>query len=231
MKHINNRNKALPRLSLLALISLALFSSHLFAEERYISDVLYVPLRSGQGDQYRIIHRGLPSGTKVTLLEENSETGYSLVEIDNGNQGWIRSRYLLAEPTAQMKLDQVLAQQTDSGQEELQQQLTDLQQQVANLNTQNEQLTTEKAELQGQFDALQQLSGNVININENNKRLVEKNQLLRGKVDSLEAANEKLKDNSDLKLFIYGGILVLITLLINAWLDGLKRKRSYNSWG
>ena len=38
---------------------------------RYISDKQYVPLRSGAGNEYRITHRGLPSGTRLTVNSES----------------------------------------------------------------------------------------------------------------------------------------------------------------
>ena len=57
--------------SLFLLLMLGLLANSVMAEIRYISDVLYVPLRSGQGDDYRILHRGLPSSTEVIVIEEN----------------------------------------------------------------------------------------------------------------------------------------------------------------
>ena len=54
------------KLTLLGLVTVLLtLSGQLFAETRYISDKVYVPLRVGDGSKYRIVHRGLPSGTKL----------------------------------------------------------------------------------------------------------------------------------------------------------------------
>ena len=43
-----------------------------FAETVYIRDTLYVPLRGGQSSEHRILHKGIPSGTELELLEVNA---------------------------------------------------------------------------------------------------------------------------------------------------------------
>ena len=73
-------------------------------QDRYISDLLFVPLRSGTSSQHRIVHKGLRSGSAVTLLKEDKENGWSLVRTKRGVEGWLRSQYLFAEPTASVKL-------------------------------------------------------------------------------------------------------------------------------
>ena len=51
----------------LFLLLLACTSLTALAQDvRYVSDKQYIPLRSGAGSDYRIVHRGIPSGTLVT---------------------------------------------------------------------------------------------------------------------------------------------------------------------
>lgn len=45
----------------------------------YISDELTVPLRSGPSGGHRIIHRGLPSGTQMEILDVNEEAGFTRI--------------------------------------------------------------------------------------------------------------------------------------------------------
>lgn len=73
-------------------------------EPRYVSDILYVPLRSGSSSKNRIVHKGLKSGTPITLLEEVE--GWAKVKTRRNLEGWIQSRYLLKSPTAGIKLAQ-----------------------------------------------------------------------------------------------------------------------------
>jgi SH3 domain protein len=70
----------------------------------YISDVVNVPLRSGPTNAYRIIHRGLPSGTQLTVLGTDEEAGFTKVRTVDGTEGWVTSQYLTGEPIARVKL-------------------------------------------------------------------------------------------------------------------------------
>ena len=52
---------------------LILFSLGAQAQDvRYISDQQFVPLRSGAGSEYRIVHKGLPTGTRLVVEEEDA---------------------------------------------------------------------------------------------------------------------------------------------------------------
>ena len=70
----------------------------------YISDVLTVPLRSGASTAHRILHRGLPSGTQLTILAIDEEANFTQVRTAGGMEGWVRSQYLIGEPIARVKL-------------------------------------------------------------------------------------------------------------------------------
>ena len=87
-------------------LSVILFclTSASFADTRYISDKIYVPLRVGDGSKYRIIHRGLPSGEKLELISTNEDSGYSKVRTDKGVEGWLPSHYLISSPAARSQL-------------------------------------------------------------------------------------------------------------------------------
>ena len=61
-----------------------LMTGQVTAQTRYITDINYVPMRTGPGNEYRIIHRGLRTGTALVLLEENAGNGFSRVR--NGEQ-------------------------------------------------------------------------------------------------------------------------------------------------
>jgi hypothetical protein len=50
-------------------------------------------------------------------------------------------------------------------------------------------------------------------------------------VDTLEAVKEKFRDNNSMDQFIYGGILVIATLVVSAIIEGWRRRRSFSTWG
>ena len=100
---INLISRCTLTLCLAALASLSL-TSVASADTRYISDRIHVPLRSGESIRHRIVHRGLPSGTRLELISENEETGYSKVKTKSGLEGYIQTQYLVSEPVARIQL-------------------------------------------------------------------------------------------------------------------------------
>ena len=89
----------LPAICVLSLVCLSAG-----AETMYIRDTLYVPLRTGESLDHRVIHRGLKSGTRVERLEVGSESGFSLVRTGEGLEGWLQSQYLTSEMVAADRL-------------------------------------------------------------------------------------------------------------------------------
>ena len=85
----------------MALLTISPFS---FADEAYIRDTLYVPLRGGESSEHRIIHRGIKSGTPLERLETNEQTGYTRVRTGKGLEGWLLTQYLVDEPIASTQL-------------------------------------------------------------------------------------------------------------------------------
>ena len=86
-------------LLLLSLVTNTLFSSLALADIRYITDVAYVPMRSGAGNDYRIIHYGLKSGLKLNVLEY-PDGDWAKVQTPSGREGWIQKQYLVKKPIA-----------------------------------------------------------------------------------------------------------------------------------
>lgn len=163
---------------LLTLAILALPVSSIAADDvRYISDKLYVPLRAEQTDDAQIVNSGLASGTALKILKQEATTGYSLVEMKNGTQGWIRSRYLVKEPTAAIKLAEMEKKlSTSTSKNE-----ADLLNELELLKSENKKLSEQNTNSQRQFDELKKASGNVAHTIQQNHELIEKNQLLQSK--------------------------------------------------
>ena len=95
------------KIVLAGLISVAattmVFSTASFAEDRYVTDVFYIPLRADKDNQSTIIKNGLPTGTRLKFLSEEEDANknkWSRVATSEGIEGWVRSQNLTAEPTA-----------------------------------------------------------------------------------------------------------------------------------
>lgn len=211
-----------------------LFTTGVYAQEstRYISDSLYVPLRGGKGNQFKILHRGLASGTKLKLIEEDLEEGWALVQMENGTEGWLRSQYLVEEPIAKLLLES--AQKTEAKAkdrlEKSKQQLKDIKTERTALAKTVAELESSNKSLSSELVQIKKISGNAIELNMRHQELLEKNQMLENRIDVLEADNERLKDESNSTWFLYGGILVALGALLTALLPHLRPRKTRSEW-
>jgi SH3 domain protein len=204
------------------LLLLLLSASSLAQEVRYISDRHYVPLRSGQGDQYRIVHRGLASGLRLEVDEINEDSGYSHVTTPNGTQGWIRSQYLVSDEPARQQLERsrqrnevLLAQQS-------------------NWQATNEQLLGSQAQLKittTELAELQLISGNALNLDINNRRLTQQLEVLKTRIEVLEGDNLRMSESNESDAFYSGVFAVLLGVIITLLIPRLwPKRRPSSSW-
>jgi SH3 domain protein len=197
-------------------------------ETRYIRDVIYVPLRSGQSTQHRIVHKGLVSGTPLTELEVNKDSGYSRVTTAGGNEGWIQTQYLSAEPAARNVLKKAnftiekLRKETSA----LNQKLSQLKKQDKSSNSSIAQLSGENKKIGLELNKIKSISANAIKINSDNNRLLEENQDLKNQLDIVSADNQRLSDDSESDSFLNGAFAVLIGVMITLAVPRLWPKKT-----
>ena len=200
---------------------------------RYISDKQYVPLRSGAGNEYRITHRGLPSGTRLTVSGESDNGEWSQVTTDSGLSGWMRSQYLMKGVPAQVRLDAALAKAGQAGEQSsaLQEELQVVQ---AERDALLEQLGTTETELAGvaeELAQLKQISGNAVKLDEDNRHLVVRQEELRSEVEMLKAENLRLVDKIESEDFLNGALAVLLGVIITLVVPRLwPKRRKSSSW-
>ncbi len=93
------------------------FSAVGFAETRYVTDLLKLPLRTGPSTEYKILAL-VESGQQLDVVEPGEN--WSMVRLDNGKEGYVLNRYLVAQPTSAVRLKDlqskytVLKQQADA---------------------------------------------------------------------------------------------------------------------
>ena len=202
-------------------------------EERYISDVLYVPVRSGQTTQHRIVHNGIRSGTKVVVLESNEESGYSRIRTSRGTEGWVPSRYLMPEPTARIKLSAAQSEidQLKSRNRPLHDQLDKLKTDNQSLSKDVRQLKRSNQQLTDELGRIKKISANAITLDNNNQELLKKNELMKNEIDVLTAENERLTDKSEQEAFINGAGAVGFGVILALLVPRLMARRKKTDWG
>ena len=222
--------KFLISLVLLSFPYLALPSQPLAAvgDVNYISDVLNVPLRSGASPGHRVTHRGLPSGTSLTILAIDEEAGFTQVRTSNGTEGWLRSQYLTAKPIARDRLAaaekrlQSLKAKIDKEREAHE----SIQAQYKETNATNKRLNSEVEALSKELAQLKIVSADPIKEHSRNVELTQQNTRLVGQVDELSAKNRQLEENVQLQWLLYGGGLVLIGLIFGLVLKKRPRQQA-----
>ena len=220
------------------LISLVLFSFSglpmttlalaVVGEVNYISDELSVPLRSGPSTAHRILHRGLPSGTQLTILAIDEEAGFTQIRTAGGLEGWVTSQYLVREPIARDKLAsaekrlKALKAEIEKEREahaSLQTEHKETESTNKTLNSRVEALTKELAELKI-------VSANPVKEHARNVELTQQNALLVGQVEELSSKTRQLEANVQLQWLLYGGALVLIGLIFGLVLKKRPRQQA-----
>jgi len=200
---------------------------------RYVSDKQYVPLRSGAGNDYRITHRGIPSGTRLKIARTSSDGVWAEITTDKGTTGWIRTQYLMQDIPAQNKVDSATRQA-----EEATAKSTALAVEVERLQAEKVELintiSSTDSELGGisqELTQLKQISGKAVQLDVDNRRLVEDSENLRSEVEMLEAENMRLHDKLESEDFLNGALAVLLGVIIALVAPRLMpKRRKSSSW-
>ena len=222
------------RTTLYPILALLLLSAAGHAQDvRYVSDKQFVPLRSGAGNDYRIVHRGIPSGTRLKVARTSGDGEWAEITTDRGTSGWIRSQYLMKDMPAQNKLD--AAQRTAATAVEesaaLKEEVTALKAERAELIARLETGGQELGNVSDELASLKQISGKAVQLDIDNRRLVEDSENLRSEVEMLQSENQRLLDKLQSEDFINGALAVLMGVFITLAVPRLwPKRRKSSSW-
>ncbi|EBN7628209.1 SH3 domain-containing protein [Salmonella enterica] len=198
----------MPKLRLIGLTLLALSATAVsHAEEtRYVSDELNTWVRSGPGDNYRLVGT-VNAGEEVTLLQ--SDANYGQIKDSSGRTAWIALKELNTTPSLRTRVP------------DLENQVKTLTDKLNNIDTTWNQRTADMQQKVAQSDS-------VINgLKEENQKL--KNELIVAQ-KKVSAANLQLDDKQRtiiMQWFMYGGGVLGIGLLLGLVLPHMipSRKR------
>jgi SH3 domain protein len=210
--------------SALSLLTLSLTSAPSIAAEKYVSDVIYIPVRSEKNPQSSILQQGVGSGTKLNFIREEMGTDnnlWSLVITPEGTEGWVRSQNVTDKPTAALQLAALSSSTRD--QLTLQTENTQLKEQLAKVQQEHQQLLTDTEDMR-------QAATTAFNLEEEHQRMLKENQLLQTHADVLKAENEKLKNTDRFNHWVYGGGLIFGGVLLSFILQGLGRRKRKSEW-
>lgn len=207
-----------------------MLAGQLEAATGWIGDTVYVPVRSGPGNQYRILHRGLRTGTEVEILQ--MEEGSEWTHIRYGDiEGYVNTQYVTQTPTAGQRLaraEQQAAQAREQAQG-LRQQLATVTGERDRLVAENRQLTERVRELGGRLDNLQEVAADPIRLDQANRKLNEQVSQLRTQLDTLQAENAMLRSDTTTSKWITGAAILVLGALFG-WIFKSRSGRARSSW-
>lgn len=216
----------------IAITLLYCFAISTHAQTVYISDEYRVPLRSSPCPRCSILHRGIKSGSALTLVETNDE-GWSHVKTRSGMDGWMPSHYLKKELPARDQLAAIKAKYERLQSKHLAQsdELKTLKQNHSQLAADLKNTQTSRDGINTELKNIKKISSNAISINQQNRELLERNGILQSEVDILTAANERLTNSEKNTWFLYGVFAVVMGAVLTLIIPHLKRRKRFSEWG
>ncbi|MEH6448697.1 MAG: TIGR04211 family SH3 domain-containing protein [Oleispira sp.] len=213
------------------LLTLLTITSYAAVEKRYVSDQLWLQLRSGPGSDFRIL-KALASGSHLIYMEETEDKNYTKVTTDKGVEGWVLTRFLEDEPVAKEKL--IFAQRKlvkiQAELDTLKTQSNALSQEKKSLSGDRTSLTREKSNLQKELKRIKGISANALQLDSKNTKLTKRNQELEIKLETLTADNTRLKDNKERTFMIIGGGLIILGLVLGLAIPAMRGGRKAAGW-
>lgn len=206
-----------------------------WAEEndRYIIDTIYVSLRSGPGNEYKIVKPSMPSGTKMRAVGQSDDQQWTQVTLTDGEplEGWIPSRYISAKLIAKDQL--AIANETIAA---LKDQLDNgtpppvvAENTVASVDS--DALIAERDAIQEELNNIKILSSDVIALDQRNSELLLENQELKTELDILKIENQYLTESNHTREWMIGGMIAFLGLLVGLVLSRMsKPARRSDSW-
>jgi len=202
------------------------------AKTRYITDSFEVMMRTGPSVKNKIV-KALKSGAQLETLKADAGNGYSQVQTEKGDIGYVLTRYLSTDESAKNRvvyLEDLLT-KLKSKPKEIQSLLAKSQEQNEAFLSEKNSLTSKLENTSSELKRIKEISSDAVKLANRNVRLEGEVQQLLLQLDDVRIQNETLKDNADyVRNLTMVGILLLGLFL--GWIlsrQGNKQRR--NSWG
>jgi SH3 domain protein len=116
------------------------------AQSAWVKDEVHLQIRSGAGNQYRIIGR-IKTGDTATILKRGD--GWTRIKTADAKEGWVPAGFLQPEPPARVALERLTRDTTS-----LREEVAKLTSEGAELRINNEELAGSDAGQRSQIDRL-----------------------------------------------------------------------------
>jgi SH3 domain protein len=192
---------------------LCLFSTAVYGETMYVSDILKLTLRTGPSTENKIL-AVIASGQQLEVVEFGQE--WSQVQLPNGKEGWVLSRYLTPHETNNVKLDSLQAKHKN------------LMAQAAALLEENNRLQAENKKRESEFkinqkqavkarsdyETLKTEAAEFISLKSKYKEAVSQLAKQTAKAEKFEEQLTRLEMSAYIKWFLAGSGVLIVGFLI-----------------
>lgn len=211
------------KLGIVVLMGLLLTAFTSAAETRYVTEDLTITLRTGPGKDRKII--AFPkSGTPLEIISPGDE--YTEVQMANGKQGWVLTRFL----TSHVPADLVLA-QLQKKHARVVEQYEELRNRASNLNTESKDLAgelaaTQKAldKLTSEHETLKSESQEFLKLKAKYEKAVKDSADARARADKVDKELQQLYSSELNTGLLYGGGLIVLGFITGFIVKRPKRK-------
>ncbi|MCK5831327.1 MAG: TIGR04211 family SH3 domain-containing protein [Methylococcales bacterium] len=217
---------------LLLYITFLFISTHVNAKTIYITDEAKYTLRQDGNTNSKII-KMLTSGTELTVLSKDKNTGYSRVRTSNGEVG-----YVLTSDTLNKPINKWFLSQANKSLESLKQEKILLEKEVIQLKSQgnleegtSNPLIQENEKIKKELAEIRRTAANAVQTRRQRDHIQGRFISVERQLQQIKRENQTLKDSSNQDWFLYGGFLSLLGVILGIILPKLswQRKRS-SSW-
>jgi SH3 domain protein len=179
----------------------------------YVSDILKLTLRTGPSIENKIISV-LESGQMMEVVEFGDE--WSRVQLPNGKEGWVLSRYLTTNETNNIKL-----QRLETKHKNLMIQSAELLEENNRLKEENKKFSTQfktnqkqLAKTQTDYEALKAEAAEFLTLKTNYERAASELAEQTAKAQKLEEQLSSLEMNTYIKWFLAGSGVLIVGFII-----------------
>lgn len=202
-----------------------LFSTAVYGETMYVSDILKLTLRTGPSTENKIL-AVIESGQQLEVVEFGQE--WSRVQLPNGKEGWVLSRYLTPRETNNFKLDRLQAKHKN-----LMAQAAALLEENNKLQAENKTLTTgfktnqkQADKARSDYETLKTEAAEFLNLKSKHKDTVSLLAEQTAKAEKLEEQLTKLEMSTYIKWFLAGSGVLIVGFLIGFSTKRQRRRPS-----
>lgn len=205
------------------MVCFTLMAADSIAQSKFVVEEFEITMRTGPDQAHKIIAL-IPSGRQVEVLTPGEE--WTEVQLANGKQGWVLTRYLTDELPNELKFERLEKEyaQILSEKMRLDQSGAELSSAKKKLSADLSQAQTRLAELTKAHDTLKKGSADYINLKKQHDKTVTELSDLRSHAQKIETELNRLSNNQVYQGMLYGAGLLALGFIVGFIVKKPKRR-------